>query len=232
MKTILILGVLILPAALVSANFFDNFDFYSPGDDLDNSPFWIKPDSCGNLIVSDDGGNMIVETVWNNYYSLAYFCSGSGMVSEGVIEAGMKFTGMETSCGLLARINESTGESYFGSIYSAYLVIGVTVISYIDENGNCTTLVNDYYYPLNENTWYTVSFEVTGNDPVELSLSVNGIENSTCQDTTYNLSAGMAGLGSAYNGIIPVFCIDNFSVADYAADLTTVTFAGIKALFR
>ncbi|MCD4707481.1 MAG: hypothetical protein K8S62_07060 [Candidatus Sabulitectum sp.] len=232
MKIILFSGIFILPAVLLAINFFDDFNSYTPGDDLANSAFWFKADSCGNLTVTSDGGNMIVETVWNSYHFLAYACLGSAVISDGEIEADMKFTGMETSCGLLSRINDSTGESYIGGIYSAYPSIGITVIAYVDANGSYTTLVNDYYYPLNENTWYTVSFEVSGNNPVELSVSVNGTENSTFQDSTYNLSAGLVGLGSAYNGAMPVFYIDNFTVTDYATALSALTFAGIKALFR
>lgn len=232
MKTILILGILVLPANLSAINFTDNFDFYTAGDNLDNSPFWYKPHTCGDLMVADSGGNMVVETVWNGYTSTIYTCLGSGVFFDGVIEADMKYTGMETSCWLMARVNDSTGESYIGYIYSAFPDIGVTFIAHVDEYGNLTTLDSDYYYPFNQDSWYTVSFQVSGSDPVELSISVNGTENTTYQDYHYKLGAGMSGLGSARNYTSSVFSIDNFSVIDYASSLTAVTFGGIKALFR
>ncbi|MCK5785296.1 MAG: hypothetical protein KAH54_01915 [Candidatus Sabulitectum sp.] len=232
MKTVLILGILILPATLSAMDFTDNFNLYTPGNDLDVSSFWYKPDSCGSLTVINDGGNMIVETAWNGYNSLAYICLGSEVVLDGEIEADIKYTGLEASCGLLARVNSATGEGYIGYIYSAFPGIGVTFIAYIDGNGNYTTLESDYYYPFNEDSWYTVSFQVTGSNPVELSISVNGSVSSTFQDSIYDLGEGMTGLGSRYTSGSAVYSVDNFAVTDYASALTAVTFGGIKALFK
>lgn len=231
-RAVLILCVLVITAPLPAENFSDNFDFYTPGDDLESSPFWSKPDSCGNLVVTDTGGNMVVETVWNGFPSLAYACLGSGVVTDCILEADVNYTGLETSCGLLARVNDTTGEGYIGYIYSALPDIGVTFIAYVDGNGNYTTLDSDYYYPFNAGDWYTLSFQVIGIDPVELTVSVNGTESTSVQDSVYNLSAGLTGIGSSCSGSSSVFSVDNYSVIDNASDLAAVTFGEIKTLFR
>lgn len=230
MKTIMFLCV--LPSILIAVDFSDNFESYSPGDDLNSSAYWLRPVPGGNLVVADDGGNNIVETEWNSDSSAVYICLGSAIWSDGAVSTDIKFTGSEAVAGLLGRVNSSTGECYMAGIFPAYPPIGATVIAYVDENGDYTILANDYFYPLNENTWYTVSFEVTGTNPVELKLSVNGSVNSNATDNIFNLDTGLAGVVCGFESAEPMFYLNNFSVDDYNTALTRVTFGGIKALFQ
>jgi hypothetical protein len=81
-------------------------------------------------------------------------------------------------------------------------------------------------------SWYDLSFEVTGNNPVSLKVSVNGTVNSEFQDSTYVLGAGMSGIGGTFEDMMPVIYIDNFDVNDYSMAIATTTFGAIKALFR
>ncbi|MCD4707479.1 MAG: hypothetical protein K8S62_07050 [Candidatus Sabulitectum sp.] len=228
----IILCLCIFPGILLAANFSDNFDEYSPSDDLGDSIYWLRLDPGGNLVAADDSGNMIVEAIWNTYNYMAYACLGSLVWSDGEISTDIRFNGTETVFGLLARVNPLTGECYIGGIYPVYPPIGATVIVYVNTTGDFTILANDYFYPLNENTWYNMSFEVTGSNPVNLKVSIDGTANSEVQDSTYDLNTGMAGLGGSYEGAAPTFHLDNFSVLDYASDLASTTFGGIKALFR
>ncbi|MCK5130808.1 MAG: hypothetical protein KAR40_01485 [Candidatus Sabulitectum sp.] len=230
MKTVIFLCI--LPTILIALNFSDNFESYSPGDDLNSSAYWLRPFPAGNLIVADDGGNNIVETEWNSDSSAVYICMGSAIWSDGAVSADIKFTGSEAVAGLLSRVNSSTGECYMAGIFSTYPPAGATVIAHVDENGKYDILANDFFYPLNENTWYTVSFEVTGTNPVELKLSVNGSVSSNVMDSIFNLDTGLAGVVCGYDDAEPMFYIDNFSVDDYNTALTRVTFGGIKALFQ
>lgn len=116
-------------------------------------------------------------------------------------------------------------------IYPAIPPLGATVIAYVDASGEYTILSQDYYYPMNANTWYDISFEVTGTGPVELKLSVNGMVNSSAQDNTHNLGMGMTGVVCGYDSGEPMFYMDNFVVDDYSYALEQVTFGGIKSIF-
>lgn len=230
MKTILFICV--LPGILLAADFPDNFDSYTPGDDLDQSAAWFRYDPGGNLFVADDGGNNIVESLWNSYDYIVYTCFGSLIWSNGAVSADIKFNGSESTFGFMSRMNTSTGECYVGGIYPVYPPVGATVIGYVNENGDYTTLAEDYFYPLNEDIWYNVSFEVTGNNPVTLRVSVNGTVNSDVQDSVYDLGAGMAGLGGGYENTEPMFYVDNFNVDDYSTALSRISFGAIKAIFQ
>lgn len=163
---------------------------------------------------------------------MAYACLGSLVWSDGEISTDIKFDGADAVFGLLARTNPVTGECYIGGIFPVYPPIGATVIVYVNTNGDFTILANDYFYLLYEDTWYNMSFEVTGSSPVNLKVSIDGTPNSEVQDSTYNLDTGMAGLGGSYEGTAPAFYLDNFSVEDFSAALTTTTFGTIKALFK
>lgn len=229
MRCILILCI--IPGILIAADFFDDFESYPLGD-LADTAYWLRIDPSGNLVVTEDGGNKVVETVWNGYDHIAYVSLGSAVWTDGKISADIKFSGSELIFGFMARANTSTGECYIGGIYPIYPPIGVTIIGYIDENGEYTILSSDYINPLNTDTWYNVSFEVTGNNPVSLKLSVNGTVNTECQDDTYDLGAGMSGIGGTYEDMMPVIYIDNFDVNDYSMAIATTTFGAIKALFR
>jgi len=230
MKTILFL--FILSSFLIAADFFDDFESYVPGDDLGDALYWLRLDPGGNLVAADDGGNGIVETVWNSYNYMAYVCLGSLIWSDGEISTDIKFTGTQSVFGLLARINVLTGECYTGGIFPVFPPIGATVIAYVNANGDFTILSNDYFYPLYTDTWYNVSFEVTGNSPVNLKVSIDGTVNSNIQDNTHDLDIGMAGLGGSYESAAPMFHLDNFNVIDYSTALAMTTFGAIKALFR
>ncbi len=229
MKSILILGL--LPAILMAADFSDDFESFSPGADLDSSPYWLRPGIGANLLIAEEGGNTIVETSWGSDSFATYVCVGSAIWLEGSVSTEVKFTGSEAVFGLLTRLNGSTSECYMAGIYPASPPLGATVIAYVNASGEYTILSQDYYYPMNANTWYDISFEVTGSAPVELSLSVNGTVNSTAQDNTHNLGMGMAGVVCGYDSETPMFYMDNFVVDDYNSALERVTFGGIKSLF-
>lgn len=230
MKAIFILSV--VSGILTAASFSDDFESYTPPADLASSAYWLHLSPSGNLLVSQEDENNIVETAWNGYNAVAYLCMGSVIWLDGEISTDIRFSGDNAIIGLMSRINVSTGECYLAGIYPLYPPVGATVIARIDSNGDYTILSNDYYYPMNEDTWYDVSFQVTGTDPVNLELSINGNVNSSCTDNTYLIGEGMSGLGGSFEGNEPMFYFDNFSVVDYAAALAGATFGGIKAFFR
>ena len=230
MKKLFIL--FIFPAVLTAASFSDDFDSYTPGDDLSDSIYWLKLDPGGSLTVADDGGNGIVETVWNGNSYLGYVCAGSLICSDAEVRAKVMLNGSEGLAGLISRVDPITGACYIGGLYRVYGTIGATMILYINSSGDFSILSNDYFYPLHEDTWYDVAFEVTGSDPVSLKLSVDGTLNSGVLDTEYNIDSGMTGIGGNYQSSPPLFGIDDFTVTDFSSSMEANSFGAIKASFR
>lgn len=232
MKTKTVLFIFFLPSLLFAIDFSDNFESYSPGDNLDSSPYWLRPGVGANLLVVDEGGNNVVETSWGHDNFATYICLGSAVWLEGSVSTDVKFTGSEAVFGVLTRLTGSSSECYMAGIYPAIPPLGATVIAYVDASGVYTILAQDYYYPMSADTWYNLTFEITGSRPVELKLSVNGTVNSTAQDNTHNLGMGMTGVVCGYDSAQPMFYMNNFEIDDYDTALTRITFGGIKTLFR
>ena len=232
MKTNIILFLFFLTSTLYAIDFSDDFESFSPGENLDTSPYWLRPGVGANLLVQDEGGNNIVETSWGSDSFATYICLGSAVWLEGSVNTEVKFTGSESIFGLLTRLTGSNAECYMAGIVPAIPPLGATVIAYVDPSGEYTILAQDYFYPMSANTWYNLSFEVTGTNPVELKLSVNGTVNSSTQDNTHILGMGMTGVVCGYENVEPMFYLDDFEVDDYNTALTRITFGGIKALFQ
>jgi len=222
----------LLPGILTAADFFDDFESYTPGDDLADSADWYSIDPSGDLIVTEEGSNTIVESLWNGYDDVTYACLGAADWSDGMVSADLMFRGEDVMYGLPVRMNSSTGECYMGCLYAIYPPYGSTLIMHIDENGVQTILDSDPFHSQSPDTWYHVSFEVTGNDPVSLKFSVNGTMYSEFQDDTYKLGPGLSGLWGFSGGILEGFYADDFDVDDYSAAMASTTFGAIKALFR
>jgi hypothetical protein len=230
--TVFLFTLLTMPAVVFAASFTDDFDSYTPGSDLNSSPYWFASDSSGSFIIADEGGNNTAGTVWNGSKVAAYACTGSAVWLNGTIGCDVEFTGSQAMFALTARLSGSSYECYVGGIYAAAPPVGATILAYVDATGEYTILAQDYF-SMNENTWYTLDFEVTGSDTVDLSLAVNGSVNSACHYTEHTLSPGISGVVAGYDtGSEPVFSMDNFHVVNTSQPLARVTFGGIKALFR
>jgi hypothetical protein len=228
----LIVFLFTISAVVFAVNFTDNFESYASGSDLSSSPYWFASDSSGSFIIADEGGNNTASTVWNGSKVAAYACTGSSVWLDGTIGCDVEFTGSQAMFSLIARINGSSYECFSGGIYTATPPVCATFIAYVDATGEYTILAQDYF-SMNENTWYTLDFEVTGSDTVDLSLSVNGSVNSIYHYTEHTLSPGLSGVAAGYDsGSEPWFNMDNFHVFNTSQPLARVTFGGIKALFR
>jgi len=222
-----------ISSVVFAVNFTDDFESYPIGSDLNSSSYWFASDSSGSFIIADEGGNNTAGTVWNGGKITAYACIGSSVWSDGTIGCDVEFTGSQAMFSLITRINSSSYECFAGGIYTAAPPVCATFIAYVNSTGDYTILTQDTFYPMNENTWYTLDFEVTGSDTVDLSLSVNGSVNSTYHYTEHTLSPGLSGVAAGYDaGSAPWFNIDNFHVVNTSQPLARVTFGGIKALFR
>ena len=226
-------AIFVVSAVVLAVSFTDNFDSYTPGSDLSSSPYWSTSDSSGSLIIAEEGSNMIAKTVWNSSNFIGYACLGSAVWADGTVGCDVKFTGLQGVFALMARANTTTSESFVAGIYPVNPPTGATFIAYVDSTGESNIFAQDFFYPMYENTWYTLEFNVEGSDSVNLSLSVNGSVNSQCLFTEYRLAPGLSGMVAAFDSTsAPSFSIDNFEVTDNIQSFTTTTFGGIKAFFR
>jgi hypothetical protein len=227
-----LVSLFIIPAIVFAVSFTDNFESYTPGDDLDNSPYWVRADTSDCLVVINDGGNNVVETVWTDRSGISYICPGSGIWSVGTVGIDFEYTGSDAILGLIARGNRATSECYMAGVFTLPSKAAYSMILYVNSLGKHTVLNMGYISTLSENTWYSLSFEISGTDPVSLTLNLDGSPYSTCKDSTYLLSPGWSGLGIGKENAPPTFRLDNFHVDDGATTLRACTFAGIKALFQ
>jgi len=225
--------ILVISTVLLAANFTDDFDSYTPGSNLSSSPYWFSSDSSGSLIIAEDGSNRIAQTVWNGNKFVGYVCMGAGVWADGTIGCDVKFTGSQAAFALMSRINGFSSESYIAGMFAMIPPVGSTFIAYVDSTGGYNILAQDYFYPLNEDTWYSLNLEISGSDSVDISLSVNNSVNSHFVFTEYVLPAGLSGVAAGFDSThVPLFSIDNFEVTDNIQSFTTTTFGGIKAIFR
>lgn len=222
----------LLPAILIAASFSDNFEGYTIGDDLGDSVYWLPLDPGGSLTVAEYEGSNVVESEWNGNDFLGYACAGALACSDAEVSAKVMLNGSEALAGFVARLDPISGAGYLGGIYRLYGTVGATMILYINSSGDFSILSNDVFYPLNEDTWYEVAFEVTGAGPVSLKLSVDGTMNSGVMDSQYNIATGMIGIGANYQSSPSFFRVDDFAVLDYTAALQGTSFGAIKATYR
>lgn len=223
-----VLFMFLVPGFLFAADFSDDFESFNPGDDISSSSSWLNAVNEGNFIIEAEGSNNVAEASWNGYDGILY--ASTGNYSDGAISADVKASGSAAVFGLFARADVLNG-AYAAGISPIAPSLGVTFIAYNPLSGDPIILDQDYI-SLVADTWYSVSFETTGLNPVTLSLSVNGTTISEFQDSAYNLDFGFNGVVCGYEAAEPMFAFDNYMVDDYSLSLERVSFGAIKALFR
>ena len=220
---------LFIPAILLGVDFSDDFESFSEGDNISSSGDWFWAPGGGDLLVAVEGGDKIAETEWNGNNSILYFSPGS--FSNGSVTAEVKFSGSSAGFGFMGRADLMAG-SYFGSIVSIAPPVCSAVIAYREFISGDTFVLAQDYVTLNEDTWYTLSFEITGTSPVQLALGVNGEVKTSCQDVVYLLDSDYTAVVISFEDSEPMFYFDDYIVDDYATSLARTTFGGIKASFR
>lgn len=225
-------ALFVIPAVLFAVSFTDDFESYTPGNYLDTSPYWFRADTSDYLVVVSDGGNNVVETAWTDKDNISYQCPGAAEWLDGTIGVNFRYTGSDAVLGLLARGNAASSECYMAGVYTLSSQSAYSMIMHVTPLGAPQVLTTGYISTLNENTWYSLSLEISGTDPVTLTLNLDDSMCSTCQDSVYKLPAGWSGMGMGYQYDSPVFLVDSFFVEDNTAALEGCTFAGIKALFQ
>jgi len=223
-----ILLVFLVPVALFASDFSDDFESFNTGDDISSSANWLNAANEGNFIVEAEGSNKVAESSWNGFDSILY--ASTGGYSDGSVSADVKVSGSGAVFGLFARAHVLNG-GYAGGIAPIAPSLGITYIAYTPLSGE-PVILQQNYISLVANTWYSVSFEVTGLSPVSLSVSIDRSITSEFQDNVYNLDAGFNGVVCGYESTESMFTFDNYVVDDFSTSLERVSFGSIKALFR
>lgn len=218
----------LVPVSLLASDFSDDFESFNTGDDISSSASWLNAINEGNFVIEAEGSNNVAESSWDGFDSILY--ASAGGYSDGSISADVKVSGSGAIFGLFARAHVLNG-AYAGGIAPIAPSLGITFIAYTPLSGEPIILQQDYIY-LAANTWYSLSFEVTGLSPVSLSVSIDGTTTSEYQDNVYNLDSGFNGVVCGYESSEPMFIFDNYVVDDFSTSLERVSFGSIKALFR
>lgn len=219
---------IVIPAVLFGGNFSDDFESHTEGNDISAPGSWINT-AGGSFVVAVDGSNKVAETDWDGNKNIVYLSPGP--FTDGTVTADVKFSGFAAGLGLVTRGDYVDG-TYFGAIICFAPRMYSTVIAHRDGRTGKQFVLAQNPLILNEDTWYTLSFKVTGTNPVQLSVAVNGKVNSLFNDTVYLLDYGFTGVAAGFESAEPVLCFDNYMVNDYSTSLARTTFGGIKASFR
>ena len=106
---------LVLLAASASADFTDDFEAYTPGQDPEASGNWLRAEYGGHALVALQGGDQVLEAAFEDSLVVGYVCTAAGTWDDGSV--GMSFSpdGDGAYCCVLARMVE-TGEAYAGGV--------------------------------------------------------------------------------------------------------------------
>ena len=223
-----LLFLFVVPVSLFALDFADDFESFNVGDNISSSSSWLNALNEGNFIVETEGSNNVVESSWNGFDSILY--ASTGGYSDGVVAVDVKVSGSGAIFGLFARAHVLNG-AYSGGIAPIAPSMGMAYIAYTPLSGE-PIILQQNYFSLVSNTWYSLSFEVTGLNPAYLSVSIDGTTISEYTDDVYNLDAGFNGVVCGYESTEPTFTFDNYLVDDYTMSLERVSFGSIKVLFR
>ncbi len=230
MKTLLLLCL--IPAMLFAADFpLEDFSSYSVGDDIGDNADWDRDDEGEYFRVAEYSGDnvLVLDNYATNGLYAGYSCDGASIWLDGVVNMDYRFSGDDSYFALSARAFND--QAYIAGIQIIAAPIAMAFTAIIDGSGNYTELSWDALDNVSANTWHSLSFEISGTDPVILTLYLNGNEVTTHSDSTYLYQVGWAGFGAAYENDITYIYADNYSINDYSVAVEETTFGEIKAMF-
>ena len=230
MKTLLLLCL--IPAMLFAADFpLEDFSSYSIGDDIDDSADWDRDDEGEYFLIEEYSGDnvLVLDNYATNGLYAGYSCDGGGVWLDGLVNMDFRFSGDDSYFALTTRAFNDV--AYIAGIKIIAAPIAMAFTAIIDGSGSYTELSTAALSNVSANTWHSLSFEISGTDPVDLTLYLNGTEVTSHSDPTYLYPAGWAGFGAAYEYDIAYIYADNFSINDYSVAVEETTFGEIKAMF-
>lgn len=229
MRPVVIVSLIV--AAVSAGDFLDDFESYAVGEDPADSPDWSREPSGGYVLVADDSGDKVTESYFPDSTFTGYLCEGAGFWDDGSVSMDFNVTGSGALVNVLARMQLMTGDAYAGGVIVWLQPFTFAYIARISITGEYEILFQGGGPSMTPDTWVDVELEVTGNDPVTLTLYCNDQLTGQVQDSLYLLGSGLSGFAYVYEDQAPTIRSDDFQVVLIPQSLEEMTFGGIKATF-
>lgn len=221
----------LLAVSAFAIDFTDDFEGYNIGDDPADSPQWFRDDTGGYFEVIDDGGDQIIESIYDGHDSIGYGCLGAGLCGDASVSIDFKYSGYSSSIGITTRADIDDGTAYAVGLYffnSFTTFVGI----YYTENEQETELYTGFAPITSEDTWNELEVVITGDDPVNIVVNLNGALIAEVDDGVYLLPTGLTGFGTFYTESEPVIHIDDFTVDDLNTGIKSASLGEIKTTFK
>jgi hypothetical protein len=223
--------ILVIMGTVAAADFLDDFESYTPGQDPEASGNWMRDPFGGHAWVVDQEGDQVLEAAFEDSLIIGYLCTAAGFWDDGSVSMSFGPDGDGCFCSVLSRLQITTGETYAGGIMVTMQPFTYGFIAYINAQGDYELLWSGFGPIMMPGDWVDVELEVSGNGPVELTLLCNGEQAGTAADSVYDLASGLSGFALLYQEAEPVIFSDDFEVVLDPVDLAPRTFGEIKTLF-
>jgi hypothetical protein len=222
---------LVLLAAQVAADFTDDFESYTPGQDPEASGNWLRTELGGHAWVASQGGDRILEAAFEDSLVVGYVCTAAGDWDDGSV--GMSFSpeGDGAYCCVLARMVGS-GETYAGGLFTVMQPVTTAFLAYVNASGDFEVLWSGFGPFVSHGEWIDVEMTLEGSTDVVLTLYCDGSLAGTATDGTYGLGSGLSGFAMLRDPeeSVPGVSADDFEVVLDPSYLESRTFAQIKLL--
>lgn len=229
----LIIVMIIAAAGFASADFLDDFESYSQGEDPEVSPDWDREPSGGYTNVIGQGENQVLKAFFPDSAYIGYLCQGAGFWTDGSVSMDFSPIGNGSFSNVFARMQLMTGEAYVGGVTLYIQPISYAYIAYVNVSGDYELLYSGMGPGIIPGNWVNVKLEVEGTDPVTLTLYTNGVQAAQVTDTVHCLDSGLSGFALFYEASSPQqMYSDNFEVVFSPQSLQAMTFAAVKAVFQ
>lgn len=219
-------------ACFAQADFFDDFESYTIGEDPAVSSDWEREPTGGYALVTGQGENQVLQAFFPDSAFIGYLCQGAGFWEDGSVSMDFSPIGNGSYSSVFARMQLITGEAYAGGVTMYIQPISFAYIAYVNALGDYEILYSDMGPGIVPGNWANIRLQVEGTDPVTLTLYTNGEQAAQVTDYVHCLDSGLSGFALFYQNSLPQMYADNFQVTLSPQSLQTVTFAAVKALFR
>ncbi|MDM7991705.1 MAG: hypothetical protein QUS11_00150 [Candidatus Fermentibacter sp.] len=222
---------LVLLAASAAADFSDDFESYTPGQDPEASGDWLRSEYGGHAWVASLGGGQVLEAAFEDSLAVGYVCTAAGDWDDGSV--GMSFSpdGDGAYCCVLARMVTS-GETYAGGLVTVMQPVTTAFLAYVNASGDFEVLWSGFGPFVSQGEWVDLEMTLEGSTDVVLTLYCDGSLAGTATDAVHALGPGLSGFAMLRDPeeVVPGVSADDFEVVLDPSSLESRTFAQIKRL--